>query len=232
MAATAHAGRLDPMNPINPPAMDFNQLAVSYIDRLKKVLEALDIESFDKAVHAFLEAYSRPAHIFVMGNGGSGSTASHLACDINKGCCIDLDNKFKVLCLNDNIPTMLALANDISYEAVFEEQLKNFFQPGDLVIGISGSGNSRNVLRAIAYAAANGGKTMGWSGFGGGELSRMVDLALVIQSHDMQQVEDAHMVVTHMLMQALYAALHSKAGPTTALATHEEPLASSEPESH
>jgi D-sedoheptulose 7-phosphate isomerase len=188
--------------------MEFSNFAARYIDRLKKVLDQFDSSTFAALVDAVLEAYSRGAQIFIMGNGGSGSTASHLACDINKGCCIDLEKKFKMICLNDNMPTMLALANDLSYKAVFEEQLKNFFNPDDLVIGISGSGNSENVLRAVGYAAAHGGKTAGWSGFGGGRLAAMVDLAFVVQSHDMQQVEDTHMVLAHMLMQAVHQALH------------------------
>lgn len=188
--------------------MDFDQFADKYLERLKKVMDDFDLKAFDQMVRAILDAYAREARIFVMGNGGSGSTASHLACDINKGCCIDLDKKFKMLCLNDNVPTMLALANDLSYEAVFEEQLKNFFKPDDLVIGISGSGNSENVLRAINYAGANGGKTIGWSGFDGGKLAKIVDLAFVVKSHDMQQVEDAHMVVAHMIMQSTHASLH------------------------
>lgn len=188
--------------------MDFNRFAVEYLTRLKQVIDAFDLKAFDQTVRVILDAYHQQSHIFIMGNGGSGATASHLACDINKGCCIDLDKKFRMLCLNDNMPTMLALANDISYEAVFEEQIKNFFRPGDVVIGISGSGNSENVLRAISYAAANGGKTIGWSGFGGGKLAETVDLAFVVNSDDMQQVEDAHMVVAHMIMQSVHAALH------------------------
>ena len=188
--------------------MDFNRFALGYIDRLKKVIDTFDLKTLDEMVQAILDAYHRKANIFIMGNGGSGSTASHLACDINKGCCSDLDCKFRMICLNDNIPTMLALANDISYEAVFVEQLKNFFCQGDLVLGISGSGNSENVLKAIRYAAAHGGRTMGWSGFGGGKLSGLVDLAFIVESHDMQQVEDAHMVMAHMVMQSVYAALH------------------------
>lgn len=195
--------------------MHYSQFADQYLDRLKNVLDAFDRTVFDRIINEILDAYSRQARIFVMGNGGSGSTASHLACDINKGCCIDLDKKFKMLCLNDNMPTMLALANDISYEAVFEEQLKNFFAPQDLVIGISGSGNSENVLRAIEYAAKNNGRTMGWSGFGGGKLAQMVDTAFVVASNDMQQVEDAHMVLVHMIMQAAYGALHEESAAIT-----------------
>jgi D-sedoheptulose 7-phosphate isomerase len=199
--------------PIRGEEMDFDKFADQYIDRLKKVMDQFDGKAFAKMVRQLLDTYSRGAQIFVMGNGGSGSTASHLACDINKGCCIDLEKKFKMICLNDNLPTLLALANDLSYEAVFEEQLKNFFNPGDLVIGISGSGNSENVLRAIGFAGRNGGRTIGWSGFGGGRLAGMVDLPFVVESDDMQQVEDAHMVVAHMIMQSVYAALHQ--GATT-----------------
>ena len=175
--------------------MDFNQLGQQYLDRLKSVIDAFDLKTYDEMVKIILEAYHGQAQIFVMGNGGSGATASHLACDINKGCCLDLDKKFKMICLNDNIPTMLAYANDISYEAVFEEQVKNFFNKGDVVLGISGSGNSENVLRAIRYASANGGHTLGWSGFGGGKLAGLVDSAFVVDSHDMQQVEDVHIAV-------------------------------------
>jgi D-sedoheptulose 7-phosphate isomerase len=188
--------------------MDTIRFAGQYLERLKSVIDGLDLTVFERIAAEFLAAYDRQAHIFVMGNGGSGATASHLACDINKGCCIDLDRKFKLICLNDNMPTMLALANDISYESVFVEQLKNFFVPGDLVIGISGSGNSKNVLRAIEYAGKHGGRTMAWCGFGGGRLARMVEVALIVPSNDMQQVEDAHVILAHMLMQTVFTALH------------------------
>ena len=202
---------MEPMNGKHK-IMDFSQFGINYIARLGKVLEHFDFKAFERVVGAILDAYVRKANIFVMGNGGSGATASHLVCDFNKGCCLDLSHKFKMICLNDNMPTVLALANDLSYESVFEEQLKNFFNPGDLVIGISGSGNSENVLRAVRYAVSGGGVTMGWSGFGGGELARIVDVALVAESHDMQQVEDVHVILTHMLMQAVYAALHDGCG--------------------
>jgi D-sedoheptulose 7-phosphate isomerase len=143
-----------------------------------------------------------------MGNGGSASTASHFACDINKGCCLDLPKKFKMICLNDNLPSIMALANDIDYRSVFVEQLKNFFESGDLVIGISGSGNSENVLNAVQYARQNGGTTVGFSGYSGGKLAEMVDTAFVARVDDMQKVEDLHMILVHMIMQAVYRALH------------------------
>ena len=185
-----------------------SQFATQYLERLKTALDTIDVSAFDQMVNAFLDAYERQARIFIMGNGGSGATASHMVCDINKGCCTDLKKKFKMVCLNDNIPTILALANDLSYDVVFEEQLKNLFIEGDLVVGISGSGNSENVLRAIQYARANGGHCIGWSGFGGGRLAELVDLPLVIDSDDMQQVEDAHLIIAHMVMQSVYASLH------------------------
>lgn len=188
--------------------MQFIPQAQEYLNRLSAVISNFNLDTYDQMVKVLLDAYHRQAQIFVMGNGGSGATASHLACDINKGCCLNLDKKFKMICLNDNIPTMLAYANDLSYEVVFAQQLKNFFKKGDVVIGISGSGNSQNVLNAIKYAAAHGGRTLGWCGFGGGKLAELVELAFVVDSNDMQQVEDGHMIVAHMLMQHLYKALN------------------------
>lgn len=191
--------------------MNIKELARSYLDELISLLKVLNLEQFEKIINAILDAYGKEKKIFVMGNGGSGSTASHFVCDINKGCCMDLEKKFKMICLNDNIPTILALANDVSYDVVFEEQLKNFFEPGDLVIGISGSGNSENVLRAIRYASDNGGRTIGFSGFAGGKLFDLVDIAFVAEVDDMQKVEDIHMIIVHMIMQSVHEALHETA---------------------
>lgn len=175
----------------------------NYIDELSQYLLQFPHDQFRSVAEAFLEAYNDEKHIFVMGNGGSASTASHLACDINKGACSGQEKRFKVICLNDNIPTMLAYANDLSYEDVFLEQLKNFFRAGDVVMGISGSGNSKNVLKAVLYAAENDGKTIGLCGFQGGELATLADISLIVRSNDMQKIEDVHMIVVHMLMQVL-----------------------------
>ncbi len=153
--------------------------------------------------------------IFAMGNGGSASTASHLVQDLNKAANREGRKRFKAIALNDNIPIMLAIANDDSYENVFVEQLKNFLQSGDVVIGISGSGNSKNVLNAIEYANKNGGVTIGWSGYGGGKLSKMVKLSIVVPDSSvkanppvpdgglddrMQTSENFHLVLTHALI--------------------------------
>jgi len=183
--------------------------SLNYLEELKKLLDLFPHEQFEEIGKALISAYENEKHVFIMGNGGSGSTASHFACDINKGCCLDLEKKFKVICLNDNVPTMLAYANDLSYDKVFVEQLKNFLQPGDLVIGISGSGNSENVLQAVLYSKEKGAKTIGLTGFDGGKLAQIVDVQLVANIHDMQKVEDVHMIVVHMLMQYLCNAFQS-----------------------
>ena len=201
--------------------MNIQSFADKYLTGLKTVLADLDLERYEKIAHMIMDAYHNDARIFIMGNGGSGATASHFACDINKGCCIDLEKKFKVMCLNDNVPTLLALANDVSYDVVFEEQLKNFFVTGDLVIGISGSGNSENVLRAIRYANREGGRTIGLSGFSGGTLSETAHVSFVAPVHDMQQVEDVHMIFVHVMMQTVYGLLHGDetSGPCEPIAT-------------
>lgn len=174
-----------------------------YITELNVTLNNFPHGNFDKMINEILRSYEEERNIFVMGNGGSGSTASHWAGDFNKGCCMGLEKKFKMICLSDNIPTMMAYANDKSYDDVFVEPLKNFFRPGDLVIGISGSGNSTNVLKAIEFANNNEGRTIGLCGYQGGKLHDMVDIPLLARVNDMQKVEDVHMIVVHISMQAI-----------------------------
>ena len=138
-----------------------------------------------------------------MGNGGSASTASHFACDINKGVVNGLEKRFRVVCLSDNIPTILAYANDQAYDAIFVEQLANFLTKNDLVIGISGSGNSTNVINAIQYANENSAITIGLTGFNGGELAKVAHQSIIVPSDDMQKIEDMHLIMVHMVMQIL-----------------------------
>ena len=183
------------------------KFSFDYLDQLKELLDIFPHERFEEIGQALMSAYDKEKQVFIMGNGGSGSTASHFACDINKGCCYGLEKKFKVICLNDNMSTILAYANDLSYNNIFIEQLKNLLQPGDIVIGISGSGNSENVLLAVSYAKEKDAVTIGLSGFDGGRLAQMVDLPFVAAIDDMQKVEDVHMIVVHMLMQYLRKSL-------------------------
>jgi D-sedoheptulose 7-phosphate isomerase len=191
-----------------------NDFSIGYLTKLKELLDIFPHDTFEEIGRVLMSAYKDEKHIFIMGNGGSGATASHFACDINKGCCFELEKKFKVICLNDNIPSILAYANDLSYDKIYVEQLKNFLRPGDVVIGISGSGNSENVLQAVSYAKEKGAITIGLAGFDGGKLARISDLPFVAAIHDMQKVEDVHMIVIHMLMQYLSKALGvGKSGP-------------------
>lgn len=183
--------------------MNIKDFALNYLDELIEIRKGIDLDAFEKITGVMLAAYKEKRQIFVFGNGGSASTASHLACDINKCACENRDKKFRVISLADNIPTMLAIANDINYESIFSEQIKNYFQEGDIAIGISGSGNSENVLRAIEYCNKNKGTTIGITGFQGGRLASMVEIPLVVPSNDMQKIEDYHMIIVHILMRAL-----------------------------
>ena len=180
-----------------------NPYSYQYINRLKEVLDRFPHDHFEKLISAFKKTRDDGTTIFVMGNGGSGATASHWACDINKGCSYGRGKRFRMLCLNDNMPTVSAYANDVSYDDVFVEQLRNFLKPGDLVIAISGSGNSINVVKAIEYAKSVGSQTAGLIGFSGGKLIDLVDIPLHINVNDMQLVEDVHSTIIHICMQQL-----------------------------
>ena len=183
--------------------MEFHDRIDSYFARLKSTLDQVDRDEIAALIRACLEAYDRGATIFVCGNGGSASTASHMACDLNKGAGFGRTKRLRVHALTDNVATIMAYANDVSYDDVFVEQLRNFMSPGDVVIGISGSGNSRNVLKAIEHADAEGNATIGITGFDGGRLRRMARHPVHVPGADMQITEDIHLVLNHLLMQVL-----------------------------
>lgn len=174
-----------------------------YIKDLNDAMGQLDAAEFAHFMQSLSDALDREVQVFICGNGGSASTASHFGCDINKGVSHGKQKRFKVICLNDNIPTMLAYANDLHYDEVFVEQLKNFMNAGDLIIGISGSGNSENIIRAVRYGNENGAGTYGLCGCGGGRLRDAAHNAITVQSNDMQKIEDIHLIVVHAAMQYL-----------------------------
>jgi D-sedoheptulose 7-phosphate isomerase len=176
---------------------------LNYCAGLSKALDSVSPERLEEFVHLLENAYEEGRQVFFMGNGGSGSTASHFACDLNKGVSYGRQKRFRVISLNDNLSTLTAYANDVSYEDVFVEQLRNFLRPGDLVVGISGSGNSPNVLKAIAYANSLGAHTVGLCGFNGGKLAGMVRTPILAPVRDMQKAEDVHMILLHVVMQVL-----------------------------
>jgi D-sedoheptulose 7-phosphate isomerase len=122
-----------------------------------------------------------------------------MACDLGKGCNVEGKKRFRAISLSDNIPLMTAWGNDTSYDNIFSEQLENLVQAGDLVIGISGSGNSPNVLNALKLARKKKAKTIGLTGFQGGKMKELCDICLVVPSDNMQRIEDAHLIIEHAL---------------------------------
>jgi D-sedoheptulose 7-phosphate isomerase len=170
-----------------------------YRSRLAAALEKIPLERVAEAALWLREARGAGRQIFVCGNGGSAATASHFVCDVLKGCSYGRPERFRILALNDNLPTLTAYSNDVSYECVFVEPLKNFARPGDVLIAISGSGNSPNVLRAVEWANANGLKTIGLTGRDGGRLGQLAQLEIRVPEAHMGRIEDGHMFVCHML---------------------------------
>lgn len=181
--------------------------AQQYIDLVKSTLDALDRRALDALVEAFHTTYEKGGNIYTMGNGGSGASASHAAGDFLKGASYGLDKRFKMICLNDNLPSMMAIANDIGWESIFVEPLKNFLSEDDLVIGISGSGNSKNVVNALEYANANGATTVAMSGFKGGKISQIASINVHAPVMDMEVTEDVHMVIFNIVKKQMMARL-------------------------
>jgi len=173
--------------------------AERYKSELLTALDGINLTEVQSAIEWFVQARDENRHIFVCGNGGSAATASHFACDIVKGASFNRGSRFRIMALSDSQATMTAYSNDVGYECVFAEQLKNFAQPGDLVMGISGSGNSPNVLRAIEYGNSIGCKTLALTGRDGGKLGPLAQKNIHIAVPHMGRIEDAHMVVCHMI---------------------------------
>lgn len=181
----------------------------SYIDLIKSTLDELDPVQVELAIQAFLRVHEQQGTIYIFGNGGSGASASHATGDFLKGASFGLDKRFKVICLNDNIPALMAIANDISWDAIFVEQLKNFLSPNDLVIGISGSGNSKNVVEAMEYAKKNKVQTIAFCGFRGGKIKEIADISIHSKAMDMEIAEDIHMIVFNIIKKEMINRLHT-----------------------
>ena len=181
--------------------------AQHYIDLVKSTLDALDPKALEALVEAFHTTYEKGGNIYTMGNGGSGASASRAAGDFLKGASYGLDKRFRMICLNDNLPSMMAIANDIGWESIFIEPLKNFLSPNDLVIGISGSGNSKNVVNALEYANAQGATTVAMSGFKGGKISEIATINVHAPVMDMEVTEDVHMVIFNIVKKQMMARL-------------------------
>jgi D-sedoheptulose 7-phosphate isomerase len=173
--------------------------AEQYKAELLRTIDNIDLAKVQQATQWFEEARDQGKRVFVCGNGGSASTASHFACDMVKGASYNRPSRFRIMALTDSLPTLTAYSNDVGYEAVFVEQLKNFAEPGDLFMGISGSGNSPNVVRAIEYANSIGCRTVALTGRDGGKLGPLAQLNLQVGVPHMGRIEDAHMIICHMI---------------------------------
>lgn len=183
--------------------IEYSTLVEDYIKKETEVLNALDRQSLCRALAVLEAAYREERTVYIFGNGGSSATASHFANDFNKGVSEGLEKKYRFVCLNDNISTIMAVANDIGFEEVFRYQLAGRVKEGDVVIAISGSGNSENIVRAAAYAKEMGAYVIGLTGYDGGQLYRLADLNLHAPIRDMQIAEDIHMMFDHLMMSVL-----------------------------
>lgn len=191
--------------PVNRTA----ELTTAYLASLVRLLRQLPLRDIERVCPVLYQAYQNDQTLFLFGNGGSAALASHMACDLGKGTFaphhVPLHGvkRFKVFSLTDNVPLLSAWANDTAYENVFAEQLGNLVRPGDIAFGISGSGNSPNVLKALKIASAAGAITVGLTGNSGGKMKSLLDYAIVVPGTNMQQIEDAHAVVAHMIFLVL-----------------------------
>jgi D-sedoheptulose 7-phosphate isomerase len=203
--------------------MNANSLDIyirSYVEDLKWTMEEFDRDAVGRVVALLLAAREQGRQILLIGNGGSAAAASHMACDLGKGT-IDYSDpafrRFRALSLSDNTALITAIGNDLSFEDVFVEQLRMVMNAGDVVVFISASGNSPNLVRAAEYARAHGGQTVGLLGFGGGTLANMMDVALVVSSRNYGITEDFHLSVQHIYTQDLRRALAGPARPVAFL---------------
>lgn len=184
--------------------MDYHTMVQTYLAKEIEVLQALDINEINKVLQLLEETFEKEGAIYIFGNGGSAATASHFQNDFNKGISEYTEKKFRFQCLNDNVATLMAIANDIGYEEVFRFQLTNRLRPNDIVIAISGSGNSKNVLNAVEYAKSCGNAIVGVTGYSGGKLKALCDYSLHAPINSMQISEDIHMIFDHLMMSVFY----------------------------
>jgi D-sedoheptulose 7-phosphate isomerase len=177
-----------------------------YSSTLSQVVEEVDPRAVQSLADTILDCYREDRWVFIIGNGGSGANASHFCEDLGKGTLSSLEDqkRLKVLSLTDNTPYLLAWANDEGYDRIFVEQLKNLRQPGALLIAISGSGNSENVLQAVRYANDHGMRTFGITGFEGGQLAVLAQQKVTVPSNNMGLVEAAHSILFHYVLEDLY----------------------------
>src|SRR5437764_7196198 len=185
------------------PRATTRDFSLRYLGGMKAVLDALPLDGVDTMIAYLSDAYQHGKQVFVAGNGGSAATASHMACDLGKtvlGQAGDRqDRRFKVIALTDNVPLITAWANDVGYDAIFAEQLRNLANPGDVLIVLTGSGNSPNIVQAVSAARELRVTTIGLLGFDGGSVKTLLDHAVLVDSRSYRYIEDAHTVLNHLI---------------------------------
>ncbi len=183
--------------------MMVEDMITSYLKEWKEILSKFEKDKIRQLVNKIMEANKNDNTIFLIGNGGSASTASHWACDLGKGTIKDLkdnnEKRLKVICLIDNVPLMTAYANDLSYDEIFSEQLKNLVKKGDLLIAITGSGNSKNIIKAVETAKESGAYVFSLLGFNGGDVVSLSDNSVIIPSKNYGIIEDFHLMIGHLV---------------------------------
>jgi D-sedoheptulose 7-phosphate isomerase len=180
----------------------------NYLSLVKDTIDKLDRAQIEKTIDAFMRVYESGNTIYIFGNGGSAASATHACGDLVKGASYGLKKRFRVMSLVDNLPALMAIANDVSYDDIFIEQLKNFIEPGDLVVGISGSGNSVNVVKAMDYAKSKGVQTVAFCGYKGGKIKEIADIFVHSVALDMEVAEDIHMIVFNVIKKEVMRRLH------------------------
>ncbi len=183
--------------------MDFSKQIKAYIEKEIEILSKLDQDAINKAMNLLEITREKGSNVYVFGNGGSAATASHMENDFNKGISEKLGKKYRFQCINANMATIMAIANDNGYDRVFVQQLENRLKPEDVIVAISGSGNSENVVKAVEYAKRQGCKVIGMTGYEGGKLKRLSDVSLHVPLDNMQITEDIHIIFNHMMMYIL-----------------------------
>ena len=183
--------------------MDFSKQIKDYIELEISILSKLDQDEINRAMNLLEKTRNRGSNVFVFGNGGSAATASHMENDFNKGISEKLEKKYRFQCINANLATIMAIANDNGYDRVFIQQLENKLKAEDVIIAISGSCNSENVIKAVEYAKGQGCKIIGMTGYDGGKLKSLSDISLHVPLDNMQITEDIHTVFNHMMMYIL-----------------------------
>ncbi len=187
-----------------------------YVDRLKTELDRVDQQEIQVWADLLYEAWENGKFVFVFGNGGSGTTATHICEDLGKSSLREAElhdeskKRLKILSLTDNLGWILALGNDVGYEHIFSQQLMNYGSEGDLCIAISGSGNSPNVLNAVDWANRHGLKTFGLTGYSGGKLRQLAQSGMHVPLDDMGMVESIHLALFHWVLNDVFARINKE----------------------